>query len=76
MPDGVLHDADILDLREKIPELINELRRFQTIGNDVIHGSDGAIVFRQVCRLGCEGIVSKRRARFAARTDRRIFRLP
>jgi bifunctional non-homologous end joining protein LigD len=61
-----LLELDGKDLRrtpiEKRKRLLSEL-----LNNSQVHivfnecfGEDGEIVFREACRLGCEGIVSKR----------------
>jgi bifunctional non-homologous end joining protein LigD len=61
-----LLELDGKDLRrrpiEKRKELLAELLNGSQVGivfNECF-GEDGAIVFREACRLGCEGIVSKR----------------
>ena len=61
-----LLELDGKDLRrrpiEKRKELLAELLNGAQVGivfNECF-GEDGAIVFREACRLGCEGIVSKR----------------
>jgi bifunctional non-homologous end joining protein LigD len=61
-----LLELDGRDLRrvpiEKRKELLAELlsgSHYSLIFNECF-GEDGAIVFREACRLGCEGIVSKR----------------
>ena len=41
--------------------LVNLLKAQQTsIVLNEVYEEDGAIVFREACKLGCEGIVSKR----------------
>jgi bifunctional non-homologous end joining protein LigD len=61
-----LLELDGKDLRrepiEKRKELLADLLRGSKLGivlNEV-YEEDGAIVFREACRLGCEGIVSKK----------------
>jgi bifunctional non-homologous end joining protein LigD len=47
-----------------LAKLLRERRRFEDSHSSLVlnevYEEDGAIVFREACRLGCEGIVSKR----------------
>ena len=67
-----LLELDGEDLRRKpietrkalLAKLLQERRRFEDSHSSLVlnqhYEEDGAIVFREACRLGCEGIVSKR----------------
>jgi len=67
-----LLELDGEDLRRKpietrkalLAKLLQERRRFEDSHSSLAlnqhYEEDGAIVFREACRLGCEGIVSKR----------------
>ena len=67
-----LLELDGKDLRRRpietrkalLAKLLQERRRFEDSHSSLAlnqhYEEDGAIVFREACRLGCEGIVSKR----------------
>ena len=67
-----LLELDGEDLRRKpietrkalLAKLLQERRRFEDSHSSLVlnqhYEEDGAIVFREACKLGCEGIVSKR----------------
>jgi bifunctional non-homologous end joining protein LigD len=55
---GCLRREPIAERKRLLAELLNG-SQLSIVLNEV-YEEDGAIVFREACKLGCEGVVSKR----------------
>jgi bifunctional non-homologous end joining protein LigD len=55
---GDLHNAPLLDRKRQLAKLLGKAKHAIRFNEHLAHG--GATMFEHVCRMGLEGIVSKR----------------